>query len=244
MLEASGAARNGRGTMFPQKKSRDLARSLVASEAVANTTSLQTEPASVRVYERLRRQLGAPVGAEGFQSLASRALALAKSESPRLRAVQVMANGGLSGLGEVESQTNPDEDGEVGIILIAQLLGLFLTLLGETTTLRLIEDLRLQADVGTETATTAADTATLAAEEPAMAAAFEDLLLEIDRLRNVSERIETLANKHPGMEEGLMSAAGNIRSIATVLDVFTLIRSKAGGSQEDAPIPQTNGYMN
>jgi hypothetical protein len=244
VLEASGAARNGRGTMFPQKKSRDLARSLVASEAVANTTSLQTEPASVRVYERLRRQLGAPVGAEGFQSLASRALALAKSESPRLRAVQVMANGGLSGLGEVESQTNPDEDGEVGIILIAQLLGLFLTLLGETTTLRLIEDLRLQADVGTETATTAADTATLAAEEPAMAAAFEDLLLEIDRLRNVSERIETLANKHPGMEEGLMSAAGNIRSIATVLDVFTLIRSKAGGSQEDAPIPQTNGYMN
>jgi hypothetical protein len=230
--------------MFPQKKSRDLARSLVASEAVANTTSLQTEPASVRVYERLRRQLGAPVGAEGFQSLASRALALAKSESPRLRAVQVMANGGLSGLGEVESQTNPDEDGEVGIILIAQLLGLFLTLLGETTTLRLIEDLRLQADVGTETATTAADTATLAAEEPAMATAFEDLLLEIDRLRNVSERIETLANKHPGMEEGLMSAAGNIRSIATVLDVFTLIRSKAGGSQEDAPIPQTNGYMN
>ena len=49
---------------------------------------------------------------------------------PRLNAVQVMANGGLRGLGEVESQTNPDEDGDVGIILIAQLLGLFLTLLG------------------------------------------------------------------------------------------------------------------
>ena len=57
-----------------------------------------------------------------------------------------MANGGLRGLGEVESQTNPDEDGEVGIILIAQLLGLFLTFLGEATTLRLIEDLRLQAE--------------------------------------------------------------------------------------------------
>ena len=230
--------------MCPQKKSRDLARSLVASEAVANTTSLQTEPASVRVYERLRRQLGAPVGAHGFQSLASRALALAKSESPRLRAVQVMANGGLRGLGEVESQTNPDEDGEVGVILIAQLLGLFLALLGEATTLRLIEDLRLQADVGAESATTAPGTATSAAEESAIAATFEDLLLEIDRLRNVSERIEALANKHPGMEEGLMSTAGNIRSIATVLDVFTLIKSKAGGSQEDAPIPQTNGYMN
>jgi hypothetical protein len=46
------------------------------------------------------------------------------------------------------------------------------------------------------------------------------------------------------MEEGLLSTAGSIRSIATVLDVFTLIRSKAGGSQEDAPDLQTNRYMN
>ena len=77
-----------------------------------------------------------------------------------------------------------------------------------------------------------------------MAAAFEDLLLEIGRLRSVSERIETLADNHPGMEDGLASVAGNIRSIATVLDVFTLIRSKAGGPQEEAPLPQTNGYVN
>ena len=81
-------------------------------------------------------------------------------------------------------------------------------------------------------------------EDPAIAAAFEDLLLEIDQLRKVSGRIEDLADKHPGMEEGLLSAAGNVRSIATVLDVFTLIRSKAGGSQEDAPDLQTNRYMN
>jgi hypothetical protein len=77
-----------------------------------------------------------------------------------------------------------------------------------------------------------------------MAATFEDLLLEIDRLRNVSEHIETLADRHPGMQEGLVSVAGNIRSIATVLDVFTLIRSKAGCSQEDPPNFQTNLYMN
>jgi hypothetical protein len=77
-----------------------------------------------------------------------------------------------------------------------------------------------------------------------MAAAFEDLLLEIDRLRSVGERIEALANKHPGMADGLVSVAGNIRSLATVLDIFTLIKSKAGGSQEEAPLPQTNGYLN
>jgi hypothetical protein len=198
----------------------------------------------VRVYERLRRQLGAPVGADGFQALASRALALAKSESPRLSTVQVTANGGLNGLGEVESEMNADEEGEAGIILIAQLLGLFLTFLGEATTLRLIEDLRLQVDVHTVSARTTEGTITSAADGPVMAATFEDLLLEIDRLRNVSEHIETLADRHPGMEDGLVSVAGNIRSIATVLDVFTLIRSKAGGPQEEAPDLQTNLYMN
>ena len=156
-----------------------------------------------------------------------------------------MANGGLRGLGEIESQTNADEDGDVGIILIAQLLGLFLTFLGEATTLRLIEDLRLQVERRGQSRPRPQRTLrTRRLMEPAIAAAFEDLLLEIDRLRKVSEHIEILADKHPGMEEGLVSVAGNIRSIATVLDVFTLIRSKAGGSQEDAPDLQTNRYMN
>ena len=230
--------------MYPRQKTRDLARSLVACEADATTTSLHAEPATVRVYERLRRQLGAPVGVDGFQALASRALALAKSQSPWLSAVQVTANGGLRGLGEVESQSGTDEDAEAGIILIAQLLGLFLTFLGEATTLRLIEDLRLQVDVKTEPATTTEDVTGSAIDGPAMTGAFEDLLREIDRLRSVSERIETLADKHSDMEQGLVSAAWNIRSIATVLDVFTLIRSKAGGPQDEAPDLQTNRYMN
>jgi hypothetical protein len=230
--------------MLPPDKTRDLARSLIASEADKGTTSLHTEPATVRVYEKLRSQLGAPVGVDGFQALASRALALARSESPQLTAVQVTANGSLRGLGKVESQTSAHQDGEAGVVLIAQLLGLFLTFLGEATTLRLIEDLRLQVDDGKEAATKAAETKALTADSPEMAAAFDDLLLEIDLLRSVGERIETLADKHPGMEEGLVSVAGNIRSIATVLDIFTLIRSKAGGSQEDAPLPKTKGYMN
>jgi len=230
--------------MLPPQKTWDLARSLVASEADVSATSLQTAPATVRVYERLRRQLGAPVGVDGFHALASRALALARSESPRLNAVRLSANGGLHGFRELESQSDADEDGEAGIILIAQLLGLFLTFLGEATTQRLIEDLRLQAEFETESSTTTANRTGLAADGPAMAAVFDDLLLEIDRLRGVSERIEILANKHPGMEDGLVSVAGNIRRIAAVLDVFTLIRSKAGGPQEESPDLQTNIYMN
>jgi hypothetical protein len=230
--------------MLPPKKTRDLARSLVASETNASTKSLQNEPATVRVYERLRRQFGAPMGTDGFQALASRALALAKSESPQLSAVQLTSDGGLRGLGKVESQSDTDEDDEAGTILIAQLLGLFLTFLGEATTLRLIEDLRLQGDAEAEPDTVAADATASAPDGPEMTMAFKDLLQEIDRLRNVSDHIEILADNHPGMEQGLTSVAGKIRSIATVLDVFTLIRSKAGGSQEEPPEPQTNGYMN
>jgi hypothetical protein len=230
--------------MAPIHKTRDLARSLLAAEAHAAGTSLHTEPATVRVYERLRRQLGAPVGVDGFETLACRALALAKSEFPRLSAVRLTANGVLHGLGKVESQMDADEDGEAGVALIAHLLGLFLTFLGEATTLRLIEDLRLQVEVSTEPSTVLADATDSAVDGPAMAMAFEDLLLEIDRLRKVSNRIEILADKHPAMEDGLVSVAGNIRSIATVLDVFTLIRSKAGGSEDDAPNLQTNRYMN
>jgi hypothetical protein len=230
--------------MSPAPKTRDLAVSLVACEADHSTPSLHAEPAAVRVYERLRRQLGAPVGTDGFQALASRALALAKLESPRLSTVQLTPNGGLRGLGEVEPQTDLDENGEAGIILIAHLLGLFLAFLGEATTLRLIEDLRLQVDVRAEAATTAEDTIASAADRPVVAAGFEDLLREIDRLRSVSNNIETLVDKHPGMEDGLVSVAGNIRSIATVLDIFTLIRSNAGGQQDEAPNLQTNLYMN
>jgi len=230
--------------VLPPKKTRDLARSLVAREADASALPLQAQAATVRAYERLRRQLGSPVGVDGFQVLASRALALAKSQFSKLSAVQITENGHLRGLGDVESPSATDEDGEAGIILIAQLLGLFLNFLGEATTLRLIEDLRLQVEVRTESPTVAANTTALAAGEAATTMAFKDLLEEIGQLRNLSDRIEALTDKHPGMGDGLVSVAGNLRNIATVLDVFTLIRSKAGGSLDCAPPPQTNGYVN
>ena len=57
--------------MPPPQKTRDLARSLIACEADETKASVHAEPATVRVYERLRRQLGASVGVDGFQALAS-----------------------------------------------------------------------------------------------------------------------------------------------------------------------------
>ena len=227
--------------MFSQPMIRDWARRLIASEVEvdADPPSAQTELATLRVYEKLRRQLCAPVGVDGFQALASRALSLAKSQSPRLNAVQVMANGGLRGLGEVEFQMDPDEDGEVGTILIAQLLGLFLNLLGEAATVRLIEGVSLRSEVKAKLNKTETS---ISAKGTSYFGPFQDIVLEADQLRNVSERLETLADTHAGIEE-LISVAGNIRNIAAVLDVFTLIRSKAGASHDSVLLPPSNDYM-
>ncbi len=226
--------------MLPPPMICDWARRLIASEVEAGPSSAQTELATLRVYEKLRWQLCAPVGVDGFQTLASRALSLAKSQSPRLSAVQVTANGGLRGLGEVEFQMETDVDGEVGIILIAHLLGLLFSLLGEAATLRLIEGVPLQIEVKEKLDTTGTNDF---ATDTSYFGPFENIMLEADQLRDVSERLEALADKHAGIDE-VMSVAGNIRNIASVLDVFTLIRSKAGGSQDDAPIPPADGYVN
>jgi hypothetical protein len=219
---------------------RDWARKLIASEAEADSTTAQTEFATLRVYQRLRLQFRAPVGVDAFQALASRALSVAKSQFPGLRAVSVTANGDLRGLDEVESALNLSEESEVGIILITQMLRLFITLLGEDATVRLIEDapLRVEAKVNLDTTGTSLSTTDTSYLGP-----FKDISLEAEQLRQVSERLETLTDTYDGVDE-MMSVAGNIRSIATVLDVFTLIRSKGGGSEDSVLVPPSNGYLN
>jgi hypothetical protein len=124
---------------------RDLARRLVAYEVVAGKTSEPAESATLRVYEKLRQGLGEFAGVAGFQSLAFRALALARTEAPSLSAARIAADGSLQGLGEFEQQMGIDKDraresptGEGGIILIARLLGLLLLFLGEALTLSLL----------------------------------------------------------------------------------------------------------
>jgi hypothetical protein len=102
------------------------------------------ESAALRVYDKLRQGLGEFAGVEGFQSLASRALVLARAEAPSLSAVRVSADGALVGLGQGQGKIDhPDMDkdqaGEGGIILIARLLGLLLLMLGESLTLSLLQ---------------------------------------------------------------------------------------------------------
>jgi hypothetical protein len=48
---------------------------------------------------------------------------------------------------------------------------------------------------------------------------FEAILNEVDQLRNVSTRLEGLAEHHPPVSDELIKIAGNVRSTATLLAV-------------------------
>jgi hypothetical protein len=122
-----------------------LAQRLLTYEAVAGRNSEPTESAAFRVCAKLRQPLTALAGVAGFRSLFSRALTLARAEAPSLSAVHVAADGSLQGLDEVEPRTDTEQARDGGAILIAQLLGLLLTFIGEGLTLRLVQDVWPQA---------------------------------------------------------------------------------------------------
>ena len=123
-------------------KTRDLARRLLVYEENAGKNSERTGSATMRVYEKLRGNLCVLVGVAGFQALASRALSLASSQLPGLRAVQVAADGKLQGMSELGPpiKANKDRIDEGGLILISSLLGLLLMFLGEALTMNLVRN--------------------------------------------------------------------------------------------------------
>jgi hypothetical protein len=196
--------------MLPPQ-TRDLAQQLIAHEGAAGKTSEPMEFAAFRACETLRRPVCALAGVAGFRSLLSRALALARAEAPTLSAVQVAADGSLQGLDELGRKIDKDQVREGGAILIAQLLGLLLTFIGEAMTSRLVTSEVLPPY--------------RSIPKDGVRTGFEVILNEVDQLKGVSVRLEGLAEQHPPFTEALMSVAGNVRSTATVLEVLVAVRS-------------------
>jgi hypothetical protein len=122
------------------QESQNLAQRLLAYEAVGDENSAPSESAASRVCAKLRGPLITLAGVAGFRSLLSRALTLARAEVPSLSAVQVAADGSLRGLDELVSQTDKEHARDGGAILIALLVGLLLTFIGEGLTIRLVQD--------------------------------------------------------------------------------------------------------
>ena len=119
---------------------RDLSRYLIAYEARGNKSSETKAPAAFHVGDKLRPHLATFMGNVGFYALLSRALALANAEVAWLRAVHVKADGSLEGLDELEAQVDPEAFLEGKVVLLAQLLGVLVVLIGENLTLRMVRE--------------------------------------------------------------------------------------------------------
>ena len=203
---------DGNGTeMMLSLQTRDLAQRLLAHQNAAGKTSEPTEFAAFRVCETLRQPLCALAGTDGFRSLLSRALTLALAEAPSLSAVLVAADGSLQGLDELRPQVDADEAREAGIILITQLLGLLVRVVGEAVTLQLVAseilpDFKFLSKSG-------------------IPIGFEAIVHEVDDLQGVSARLERLAEQYPPVTEALRSISGNVLNTATVLAVVAAIKS-------------------
>jgi hypothetical protein len=112
---------------------RELAERLLAHEAALERTLKDESFDTCHVCEKLRRSLERLLGPDAYSSLATLALALAKLEAPILDSVQVTESGSINGLtGEAVNANS---------ILIAQMIGLMKTFIGETVTLWLVDDI-------------------------------------------------------------------------------------------------------
>jgi hypothetical protein len=197
--------------MLPAQ-TRDLAQRLIASEGAAGNTSEPMEFAAFRVCETLRRPVCALAGLPGFRSLLSRALTLAVAEAPCLSAVRVAADGSLEGLDELGRLIDKDRVREGGVILISQLLGLLLTFIGEAMTSRLVASAEVLPP-------------SRSIPKNGVRTGFEVIMNEVDQLKGVCTRLEGVADQQPPFTEALMTVAGNLRNIATVLAVLVEVRS-------------------
>src|SRR5687768_10991443 len=121
-------------------KMRDVAQRLIQEERSRNDAKASPSQPAFRVCEKLRRSLATLVGLAGFRLLLSRALMLAKAEVAWLDKLRVAADGSLELPATAEAQLSEREAAEGGRALVAQLLDLLVTFIGEGLTLRLVQD--------------------------------------------------------------------------------------------------------
>ena len=115
---------------------RSFAKHLMDSDAPNNTSSAQTA-AAFPATDKLRPLLATLMGQGGVLALLSRALVLATAEVPWLRAVQVNADGDFEGFEALGLQLDASDFVEGRVVLLAQLFGLLVALIGPSLTLRL-----------------------------------------------------------------------------------------------------------
>jgi hypothetical protein len=140
---------------------RDLARRLLAREMGARRDPAALPEATGRACRKLCERLAKLVTAAGCRALVGRALHLASAESPFLEGVRAGSppETCLEGLGERVQGVEPAAAEHGLAAILASLIGLLVTFIGEDLTLRLVRDVwpdvpPVEGDVGTTEATT------------------------------------------------------------------------------------------
>jgi hypothetical protein len=111
-----------------------------AVRIIAHGTPLVAGQATFQVIDDLRPHVVNLMGLGGFRGLLSRAIALGGEEIRWLRAVHVKTDGSLTGFEEYASLA-PGDFAEGKVVLLAQLLGMLVAMIGVRVTLRLVLDI-------------------------------------------------------------------------------------------------------
>jgi hypothetical protein len=119
---------------------QDLARRLLAFEATHDSSSDARVEVAAQVIDELRIHLIRLTGVDGFRSLLSRALTLAKAEVPSLNMIQIAADGSVKGIDGLEQSEVTGAADQAGLVLVSHLLELLVTFIGAPLTLRLVRD--------------------------------------------------------------------------------------------------------
>ena len=109
---------------------KELAKRLIAYEDASDSASNPESIASLRVVEKLRISMTHFAGADGFTALMRRAIALSHAENPGAEVITLGKDGSIASKGELWEETCS--------VLVAQLLDLMVTFIGEPLTLTLL----------------------------------------------------------------------------------------------------------
>ncbi len=129
-----------------------IVRRVLTLEAAETQGHVSVVGAAGRVADKLHLHLSKRIGQERFRTLLARALTLTTAQFPHLSAVQITENGSLLGLHGVTGTDSPERQDnvtpqdnvtqqdrvEAAVALIAHLLELLFTCIGEDLTLRIL----------------------------------------------------------------------------------------------------------
>ena len=124
-------------TDAPSASMRMLALRLLTVEAASKSAARSHIHEGVRVCEKLQISVTQFAGSDGFTSLLRRALALARAQNPSLQTVKLQPDGSLDNC-EALAVAGANGEPEGAVSIIAHLLGLLETFVGEPFTLRLV----------------------------------------------------------------------------------------------------------